>query len=378
VRKTITFATLVATLTCSALGRDRAKSIILFIGDAGGLSTLHAASIHAYGEPGKLFVQRMPHMALSETSSASNWVTDSAAGMTAIVTGTKTDNGVISQGPNAVRGKQDGTSLKTILEYAEERGLSTGVVSNSSIADATPAACYAYANDRRKFGEIFLQVVNPRFGDGVDVVFGPGRKAILAATQVLGTDLAKALPEKGHYFGDDLNSVPSNANRAVILADNSDFDVPAAAQLAIKILSRNKKGFFLMVESDLHTDNLRRGLERAAKFDQLIQTIAENVKDDTLLLFTADHSFDLRISGNASKRDALLTIVEGKPVPHKALTVYGHHSAEHVLVAAQGPGSERVRGFISNTDLFGIMFDAFGWKRPKNEVSRLASKPSKD
>jgi alkaline phosphatase len=49
-----------------------------------------------------------------------------------------------------------------------------------------------------------------------------------------------------------------------------------------------------------------------------------------------------------------------------------------VLVAAQGPGSERVRGFISNTDLFGIMFDAFGWKRPKNEVSRLASKPSKD
>jgi alkaline phosphatase len=34
-----------------------------------------------------------------------------------------------------------------------------------------------------------------------------------------------------------------------------------------------------------------------------------------------------------------------------------------VLVAAQGPGAERVRGYLANTDLFGVMMDAFGWKR---------------
>src|SRR5687768_4153402 len=90
---------------------DRAKNVILFIGDAGGLSTLHAASLHRYGEPAKLFVQQMPYVALSETSSASDWVTDSAAGMTAIVTGTKTHNGVLSQSADAVRGEKDGAPL---------------------------------------------------------------------------------------------------------------------------------------------------------------------------------------------------------------------------------------------------------------------------
>ena len=164
-------------LTCSAWSADRAKNVILFLGDAGGLSTLHAASIHAHGEPGKLYVQRMPNLALSETSSSGDWVTDSAAGMTAIVTGVKTRNGVISQTAEATL-ETDGAPLKTILEYAEERGLSTGVISNSPMADATPAACYSHASNRKKTGEIFGQILTPRFGDGVDLVLGPGRKAI--------------------------------------------------------------------------------------------------------------------------------------------------------------------------------------------------------
>src|SRR5688572_16815929 len=157
----------------------RAKNVILFLGDGTGPSTVNAASIHGYGEPRSLYVQSMPYIGLSETSSASSWVADSAAGMTAIVTGQKTHNGVISQSLTAKVGVQDGETLKTILEYAEERGLSTGVVSNSSMADATPAACYAHVNDRGKFGEIFAQVVKPRVGDGVDVVIGPGRERIM-------------------------------------------------------------------------------------------------------------------------------------------------------------------------------------------------------
>ena len=45
--------------------------------------------------------------------------------MTAIVTGQKTNNGVISESADSVPGEKDGKPLKTILEYAEERGLST-------------------------------------------------------------------------------------------------------------------------------------------------------------------------------------------------------------------------------------------------------------
>ena len=135
-----------------------AKNVILLLADAGGLPVVNAASILAYDAPQKLFIQSMPFIGLSDTSPVGRWVTDSAAGMTAIVTGQKTRNGVISEDANVVRGQQDGALLKTILEYAEERGLSTGVMSNVSIADATPAACYAHANDRAKWGDIFSQI----------------------------------------------------------------------------------------------------------------------------------------------------------------------------------------------------------------------------
>ena len=72
-----------------------------------------AASLHGYGAPRRLYIQRMPNIGLSDTSTATQIVTDSAAGMTAIVTGQKTLNGVISQSATAVRKKSDGEPLKT-------------------------------------------------------------------------------------------------------------------------------------------------------------------------------------------------------------------------------------------------------------------------
>ncbi|HFB97540.1 MAG TPA: alkaline phosphatase, partial [Bryobacterales bacterium] len=199
----------------------RARNVILFVGDGTGLPTVHAASILAYGRPQALYIHRMPFVGLSETSTASNWVTDSAAGMTAIVTGRKTHNGVVSQGPDAVRGKRDGTVLKTILEYAEEHGLATGVVTNSPAADATPAACYAHSNDRSKWGEIFLRILQPRFGDGVDVVIGRGRDRIFKETAALGVeDLPARFREKGYLFLDrpaSLTNIPSGTRKLIAL-----------------------------------------------------------------------------------------------------------------------------------------------------------------
>ena|ERR1041384_1760162 len=87
-------------LSNSLFAQHRAKNIILFLGDAGGIPTLNAASIHGYKEPRALYIQRMPHIALSETSSTDSWVTDSAAEMTAIVTGRKTARILINQSPD--------------------------------------------------------------------------------------------------------------------------------------------------------------------------------------------------------------------------------------------------------------------------------------
>ncbi len=168
-------------LPAALSAQSRARNVILFLADAGGTSTLAAASLHGHGAPRQLFVQSMPHIGLSDTSSAAHIVTDSAAGMTAIVTGHKTMNGVVSLSASTVRGKQDGGRLKTILEYAEEHGLSTGVISNDSLTGATPAATYAHVNDRGQTAAIFTQVFTPQFGDGVDVMIGGGRPAIVKA-----------------------------------------------------------------------------------------------------------------------------------------------------------------------------------------------------
>jgi len=348
------FALLICLLTTIASGAEKARNVILFLADGTGIPTINAASIHGYGRPRALYIQNMPHIGLSETSSASSWVTDSAAGMTAIVTGKKTGNGILSQGPEAKRGVKDGAPLKTILEYAEEHGLATGVVSNSPMADATPAACYAHVNDRSKFGEIFAQVLQPRFGDGVDVIMGPGRAAIMKGTAVLGIDLAKALPAKGYLFLDTpqaLSSINRETRRVVALWDSEEFDLAGVVDAAIRILSQNPKGFFLMVESNNHMTNVKQALERTVRMDNMIHAVTQKWKRNSLILFTADHSYDLRLPKGNIGEDILPLI-----------RVDDHHTAEEVLIAAEGPGSDRVRGILPNTQLFHIMMAAYGWK----------------
>jgi alkaline phosphatase len=347
----------------------RARNVILFLADAGGLSTIAAASLHEYGKPRQLFIQRMPHIGLSETSSATQLVTDSAAGMTAVVTGERTHNGVIAQSAAAVRGKVDGEPLKTILEYAEERGLSTGLITNDSLTGATPAALYAHVNDRGAAAAIFQQAFTPRYGDGVDVMIGPGRGAVAKALAAAGIDLAVLAREKRRPVLSALSEIAPGATRAIVLLESDNFDLGAAVDTAIRMLSRNRRGYFLMVESDVHTDRLRRGLERMVAFDRVIARTGRRAGPDTLLLFTADHSFDVRLRGGRfgwpllDGLELAETIAPRGPYRIPAVRMENGHTGEEVLVAAQGPGAERVRGYMANTDLFRVMMAAYGWQR---------------
>lgn len=345
---------------CAA--QRRAKNVIFFVGDAGGIGVLNAAAILG-GKPQGLFIQQMPNLGLMDTSTASQWVTDSAAAATAMAAGRKTHNGVISQSETAVRGQKDGELLKTVLEYAEERGLSTGVITNDEPSGATAAVWYSHSNDRRKKGEIFAQLLKPRFGDGVDVVIGSGRKSVLESTRVLGIDIEVGLRAKGYAVCGSLQEAPADARRVVVLLDSADYDLGAAVARAIDILSRNPKGFFLMVESDLHTKQLAKGLKRTLALDGIIRETAARMKNDTLIMFTADHSFDTRLVGG--KRGAPLvppSAAGDGAAANPSVRVGDGHTGEEVLVAAQGPGAERVRGFFPNTRLFAIMLAAYGWK----------------
>lgn len=347
----------------------KARNVIVFLADAAGLPTLNAASLYAYHAPLKLHVQTWPHVGLSETSATDGFVTDSANGMTAIMTGEKTKNGVISQSSEAIRNQVDGRPLKTILEYAEERGLRTGVVTDMSIADATPAACYAHSNDRGKWGEIFAQAFSPRFGDGVDVLIGSGRGAIETQLTASGSGMS-ALAERSkreiHSALDE--AARSEKGRLVVVADR--IDVRAATLRALDELAKGDKGYFLMVEWDAHTPDPLPGLERLVAFDRLIQDVQQRVNlKDTLLLFTADHSFGLRVTGGSASEPLLAgydewkaNAKEGDPVRLKHVLVDDTHTGEPVAAIAIGAGSERVSGFFPNTRLFHVIMDAWGWK----------------
>lgn len=176
-----------------------------------------------------------------------------------------------------------------------------------------------------------------------------------------------------------VSEVPATATRAVVILDSGDFDKAEAVDTAIRMLSRNKKGYFLMVEADTHASPIRRGLDRLVALDRVIEKVSQLVRSDTLLMFTADHSFDLRIRGGRPGTPILegLEAAETEspkgPIRIPALRMDNGHAGEEVLVAAQGPGAQRVRGYLANTDLFRVMMDAFGWPIAKPARMTTAS-----
>ncbi|WP_336961380.1 alkaline phosphatase [Sphingobium aquiterrae] len=339
-----------------------ARNVILFLGDAGGLPTLSAAGIYAHDRPQSLFIQSMPHIGLSDTSALNRWVTDSAAGMTAIVTGHKTNSGMNSVLPSA-----DGTTVtpvKTILEYAEQRGLSTGVITNMPIWDATPAACYAHVAKRTDKDEIFRQMLAPRYGNGVDILIGKDRDAAEAAFAKAGTTAAQAFAGAGYVFSDDPSVLTSQTRRAAIIR-NEDFAAIPTVEAAISSLSRNRKGYFLMVEWDMHTNKLQDGLRHVIEMDDLIRKVSAIAGKDTLILFVADHSYNLKLL-SGTRDQPLAEQISARQATSGAEVIAadtkGAHAGEEVVAAATGPGAERVKGFFPNTWLFNVMMAAFGWK----------------
>ena len=309
----------------------------------------------------------MPDIALSDTSSANRWVTDSGAGMTAIMTGHKTNNSMVSVVPTGPDGAV--TPVKTLLEYAEQRGLSTGVMTNMKIWDATPAATYAHVASRKDKDDIFRQMLKPRFGNGVDILIGKGRADAEASFAAAQTTAQQTFADAGYRLSDD-PAVLKEVGRAAVLRD-SDFAPIPAVEATIAQLSRNPKGYFLMVEWDMHTSDPKKGLRHVVEMDDMIRRVQQIAGKDTLILFTADHSFGLRLNGGVrgtpllAQYDAAAAKPGATVATNDIIGVQDGHTGEDVIVAATGPGADQLHGFMPNTRLFDIMLSAFGWKRDK-------------
>ncbi|MCC2654974.1 MAG: alkaline phosphatase [Panacagrimonas sp.] len=135
--------------------RIRAKNVILFVGDGMGISTVTAARIlegqrrGAPGEENRLSFEEFPHVALSKTYSWDQQTSDSAPTITALITGYKARDGMLSVDHRTPRWACDAElirshALRSLLERAAAAGRATGIVTTARLTHATPAATYAH------------------------------------------------------------------------------------------------------------------------------------------------------------------------------------------------------------------------------------------
>ncbi|MEQ1603687.1 MAG: alkaline phosphatase [Pyrinomonadaceae bacterium] len=353
--------------------KGKAKNVILFIGDGMGVSTLTAARIFEgqmrgeSGEENRLSFEEFPNSALSKTYSANQQTSDSAPTMSAIISGIKTDEGVLSVNQNVQHANYKtvaGNETMTLFEYAEEAGKSTGIVSTARLTHATPGACYAHTADRdwesdadilsrkkdayeAKFPDIARQMLEFKYGDGLEVALGGGRSKYLPketadpeyanrkGERLDGRDLTQEWMAKSKnatyvWNKQQFDAVDVRKTRRLLgLFEPShmkyEFDrlknaseEPSLSEMtskAIDMLSTNKKGYVLMVEGGRidhahHDGNAYRALRDTVALSDAVRTAVGKVDlDETLIIVTADHSHTLFIQGYPIRGNNILGLV---------------------------------------------------------------------
>ncbi|MGD9561000.1 MAG: alkaline phosphatase [Pyrinomonadaceae bacterium] len=459
------------------LYKGRAKNVILFVGDGMSISTLTAARIlegqlrGESGEENRLSFEEFPFSALSKTYQVNQQTADSAPTMSAIITGLKTDEGIISVNQNVRAGDYRtvaGNEAKTLIEYAEESGRSTGVVSTARLTHATPAACYAHSasrqwesdvdifNDRKeawdaKFPDLARQLIEFKYGNGLEVALGGGRTNFIpkeskdpeyptqSGRRMDGRDLTKEWLAKYKNSAFVWNKSQFDAidtrktDHLFGLFEPShmryDFDRPKDAagepslsemtSKAIDILSRNKKGFVLMVEGGRidhshHDGSAFRALTDTIALSNAVRTAVGKVDlDETLIIVTADHSHTFFIQGYPARGNNILGLIHqlddngeyrsdakvdrnGKPMTtigyangpgargekrpdltHDQVTAPGYkqesniplssetHGGEDVAIFATGVNAHLIRGSMEENWIFYVMADALRLARKR-------------
>lgn len=376
------FLTIVSVLALAALSCSHApetpKNVIYLIGDGmgfGAVSSLLLSEDEATG------FEQAPVIGLSETCSADNYVTDSAAGGTALATGTRTNNGFVGADPQ-------GNQLTSILRKAQAMGKKTGIVVNTTLTEATPASFYAGVTSRKMVFDIAKQFTESE----VDVAIGGGLDHFISRPDSL--DLTATLIEKGYdvylnwetvlktdsekFVGIlplyDLHRREKNNGTAsaaegqeVCLAAqlaslNEDVNathlseptvyLEKATVKALDILSRNNKdGFFLMIESAIidgygHNNDSDGMIVEMKEFNRTLQNMIDYVNNhpETLLVVTADHE----TGGTGVYYNGHNPGNEG---PLKLRFSTSGHTGTVVPVFAYGPGAEAFGGIMKNTDI---------------------------
>ncbi len=340
--------------SCATLPNDKfeirspvfPKNIILLIGDGMGVSHITAGKI----VKGVLNLESFRYLGLLTTHSQDAFITDSAAAGTAMATGYKTYNGAISVSSNQ-------EPLKTVIEYAEENGKSSGLVTTCSVTHATPAVFVAHV-ERRTQKDLIAEYIAK---SDIDVLFGGGwsyfvPKSVKESKRADEKDLIAILKKRMKVIRSveefqQLGEIDSVAGFfAAKHPPQVKYRKPQLHQLtrkAIEILSRNKAGFFLMVEGSqidwaAHKNKQEFLLAEMIDFDNAVGVALEFARSDskTLVLATADHE-----TGGFAIHDGS---VEEKRISNSGFTTK-EHTAAMVPIFAYGPGSSVFLGIKDNT-----------------------------
>ena len=329
------------------------KNVILLIGDGMGVSQIYAGMTVADKE---LVFEKFKHIGFQKTYSYSDYITDSGASGTALATGVKTNNQSIGVDP-------EGNPVKSILHYAEEEGLATGLVSTSAITHATPASFIAHNTDRGLYEDIALDFLET----DVDVFIGGGYNHF--AEREDGLNLIDSLEKRGYEVIRDLEGIKATQSTKIAaltapkhnpsLLEGRGPLLPVASKKAIEVLSKDGDGFFLMIEGSQidwagHDMDIDYTTSEVIDFNDAVEHALAFAKQnkETLVIVTADHECGgLAIVGGS---------LEERTVEGAFPTDY--HTAVMVPVFAYGPGAEEFQGIYENTDIFKKMMQQLGLK----------------
>ncbi len=320
-----------------ATGSRRARNVILFIGDGMSLAHRTAARILSKGIAegkygGTLAMDAMPHMALIGTSGVDSVITDSANSMSAYTTGHKSSVNALGVYADRTADTLDDPKVETITSLVKKRlGMAVGIVTNTEVEDATPAAMVAHTRRRSDYDPI----VDMLYQSGAEVIMGGGSAHFLpksakgskrnddvdymAKFRDAGYQIAATAGQMQKASADPATAKllglfhPGNMDgaldrkflkRGTVGEFPEQPDLVEMVQAALAVLSRHSGGFVLMVESGLidkfsHPLDWERAVMDTIMLDRAVDAAKAFAapRGDTLILVTADHSHGLSIVG---------------------------------------------------------------------------------
>jgi alkaline phosphatase len=332
---------------------QKTKNVILIVGDGMGVAQWHAGLIANKGQLNLKKFKNVGFLLTHSTNSLNGGAPDHG---TALATGIKSFSGAVSV-------DKDTIPIKSIIEYSEQKGISTGIVSANALLEGGVSPFVAHEANRMQIENIAASYLT----HNLDVFIGAGLQSFVNRKD--GRNLVTELRDKGYQVVFSMDSIKNirGGRLAGFTADQNNPGInngrgsmfPDALQTALNILDNNKKGFFLFV-SDVFVD-------RASHSENAELVALETIDLDKVIGKALDF---------ADKNKNTVVIVAGGPEASGMALTTGNfqrgmfeakwavpgmiHTGTMVPVFAFGPGSESFAGIQDNTDLFNKMMKLLG------------------